>query len=490
VVALALAVCILFVFLCRRIMLLPAGERRMGYAVWLAPILFLALSFAISRGFGKRPIGPSTPLLYFRPTAQPLVNNSTLNVLYSIIRAKSRLERKDFYTAPGLDSIFTIRRQYNADSSLQKKNVVIFVLESFSEAYFRPGPLRAQTPFLDSLRGKSRVFTSAFQNGHESTKGLLSILASMPPFLDEPLFISNYNAVPFDGIGSLLKNEGYTTNFFLGAEYDHFNFAKLCRMVGIDHYYSKDNYHHPGNNDDGNWGIYDEFFFPHFADVTSQMPQPFFSVLYNISSHPPFKLPPARRAAFSIAGQDAQRNSISYVDDCFRRLFDTIRKQPWFANSIFVFTADHSLLDNTGRASYLYESLHIPLFIYDPADPLYREMNSPVQQLDIVPTIADMLHYPKPFMSFGNSMLRPTGGYSISRSYGEYQLIDSVGITGFDENSGKLVFYYDWRNDTLLKNNLYTDPVGKERERSGLVKGILQRFNNSILDRTLLINRR
>jgi phosphoglycerol transferase MdoB-like AlkP superfamily enzyme len=259
-------------------------------------------------------------------------------------------------------------------------------------------------------------------------------------------------------------------------------------MVGIDHYYSKDDYHH-SENDDGNWGIYDEFFFSHFADVSAGARQPFFSVLYNISSHPPFKIPPARRAEFTIAGQDAQHNSISYVDGCFRNLFDKIRDQPWFGNSIFVFTADHSLLDNTGEASFLYESLRIPLFIYDPADPTLREIAGPVQQMDIVPTIADMLHYPKPFMSFGNSMLRSTSGYSISRTYGEYQLIDSAGITGFDENSGGVVFYYDWRNDAQLKNNLSADPVGKERGRGALIKGVLQRFNNSIIDQKLFITK-
>jgi hypothetical protein len=86
-------------------------------------------------------------------------------------------------------------------------------------------------------------------------------------------------------------------------------------------------------------------------------------------------------------------------------------------------------------------------------------------------------------------MLRSTGGYSISKTYGEYQLIDSTGITGFDENSGRVVFYYDWRTDAQLKNNLFADPIGKERERGGLIKGILQRFNNSLLDRRLLITK-
>src|SRR3990170_35005 len=137
---------------------------------------------------------------------------------------------------------------------------------------------------------KSMVCTNSFENGHESAKGVVAALASIPPFLDEPFYMSDYNSIPFNGIGTILKKEGYQTNFFLGADEDHFNFGKLCRMIGIDNYYSKEDYNHP-EHDDGTWGIYDEYFFQNFAEKMSGNPTPFLSVLYNISSHPPFAIP-------------------------------------------------------------------------------------------------------------------------------------------------------------------------------------------------------
>jgi len=62
----------------------------------------------------------------------------------------------------------------------------------------------------------------------------------------------------------------------MGAEYDHFGFARLCKMVGIDDYYSRDTYGKHPEQYDGNWGIYDEYFFNYFSDVVSKKKQPFF----------------------------------------------------------------------------------------------------------------------------------------------------------------------------------------------------------------------
>ncbi|MEO5562116.1 MAG: LTA synthase family protein [Chitinophagaceae bacterium] len=459
------------------------------YLQWLMPLVFIGVSFLIARGWESRPIVPSTALLHVDAAKQPLVNNSTLNLLYSWLRFTAKLQRKDYFTDAGLDSVYTIRRQYPQQEGIDKRNIVVIVLESFNASFFSPGPDRARTPFFDSLMNKSTIYENAFANGHESVKGIMAILGSIPPFLDEPLFISNYSGVPLKGIGSILKEEGYDTNFFLGAEYDHFNFAKLCRMIGIDNYYSKETYGHPEHND-GNWGIYDEYFFSYFANVLSKKQNPFFSVLFNISSHPPFAIPASKKAQFTIQGQLPQQNSISYVDDCFRQLFDKIKTQPWFSNSLFVFCADHTLLENVYDKSYEYKAYHIPLFVFDPKQPTGTTISNTVQQLDIVPSILDKIHYSKPFVSFGNSFFRERGEeeqFSICRKNESYQLIDSTTMTGFDERSGKIIYHYNYRTDTLLTHNLYTPGYPAIEHRGELIKGILQRFNNSLIEEKLWV---
>ena len=454
---------------------------------WAIPVLFIAFCFIIARGWKRRPIVPSTALLHVEASKQPLVNNSTLNLLYSWFRFSTKLERKNYFAPAVLDTIYTIRRQYPQQQEMDKRNIVIFLLESFNENFFTPGPGRAKTPFFDSLMQKSTVCLDAFANGHESSKGAMAVLGSIPSFPDEPLFISDYAAVKMKGIGTILKDEGYDTNFFLGAEYDHFNFAKLCRMIGIDNYYSRDTYKQPGH-DDGNWGIYDEYFFNYFAEITGQKKNPFFAVLYNISSHPPFAIPANEKKQFTIPGQSAQQNSITYVDDCFRRLYERIKAQPWFSNSLFVFCSDHTLLKDVYDKSYQYKAFHIPIFIYDPSQPQQSIIKGIVQQMDIVPSVLDRIHYSKPFMSFGNSIFRPEEKrFSIYRAGYHYQLTDSTTITGYDSHSEKLIYHYQFKTDSLLRTNLVSAGDSSILQRERLIRAIIQRFNNSMLEQDLLV---
>jgi phosphoglycerol transferase MdoB-like AlkP superfamily enzyme len=480
---------IVFVKTVKRIISKQEPSAQIRIWQYASPLIFIAVCFLIARGWEKRPIVPATALLKMDATIQPLVNNSTLNMLYSWYRTSTTLERKNYFPPSVLDTIYTIRRQYPQQQPLEKRNVVIFLLESFNESFFTPGTDRAKTPFFDSIMQKSTVCLNAYANGHESSKGTMAVLGSIPSFPDEPLFISNYSAVKMKGIGTLLKEEGYDTNFFLGAEYDHFNFAKLCRMAGIDNYYSKDSYGKKGH-DDGNWGIYDEYFFNYFADVVNQKKNPFFAVLYNISSHPPFAIPSDEKARFTIPQQSAQQNSITYVDDCFRRLFEKIKKQLWFSNTVFVFCSDHTLLKTVYNKSYQYKGWHIPLFIYDPAQPVPSVVNGVVQQMDIVPSILDKIHYAKPFMSFGSSIYRSQNEarrFSIYRAGDHYQLIDSTTITGYDGNAEKTIYHYNFKTDSLLTRNLVNSGDSAFLSRERLIRAVLQRFNNSMLDQDLMV---
>jgi len=147
--------------------------------------------------------------------------------------------------------------------------------------------------------------------------------------------------------------------------------------------------------------------------------------------------------------------------------------------------ADHTLLEIEAK-SVLYKSLHIPLFLYDPQHPEHRELGRTVQQMDIIPTILDYLHYPGPFMSFGNSFLRNDYSYSISKIYGAFQLIDSTTVTGVDEASGRAIYHYDWIRDPGLMDNRVSDS-NSVRNRTLLIRAILQRFNNSLLDQRLMV---
>ena len=231
-----------------------------------------------------------------------------------MIKRQASLKEKDYYPASRLDTLFTIRHQLQSAEPFNKMNVVVFILESFAKEYVDEGdPLRAKTPFIDSLMAESIVCNNAYANGLESNKGIVALLGGIPPFFDEPFYYSGYSNNNIRGIGTLLKEEGYNTNFFMGAGYDHFGFTRFSKMLGIDNYYSMNDY---GNNHhyDGNWGIYDHYFLPYAARQLVKKKSSFLSVIFNISTHFPNKLPDSLKAQFTVKGQNPQQNSISYFD--------------------------------------------------------------------------------------------------------------------------------------------------------------------------------
>jgi hypothetical protein len=140
--------------------------------------------------------------------------------------------------------------------------------------------------------------------------------------------------------------------------------------------------------------------------------------------------------------------------------------------------------------SYYYKGFHIPLFIYDPSQPQQTIINATVQQMDVVPTVLDKLHYSKPFMSFGSSIYRPepeAKRFSIYYAGEHYQLIDSTTITGYDSRTDKILNHYNFKTDTLLTRDLVNSGDSSIRSREILIRAILQRFNNSMLDQNLMV---
>jgi phosphoglycerol transferase MdoB-like AlkP superfamily enzyme len=460
------------------------GNTPAAYAIAVCALVVMGV---VARGVGGRPILPATPLLYFPAQYQPLVNNSSYTFLYSLLKRQQQLTLKKYYPEPVLDSLFTIERQYNHTTPFVKKNVVVFILESFSAALLQPGNrYRAHTPFLDSIIAQSTWCANGYANALMSNQGIVSILASLPPLLDEPYFHSVYSNNVIRGLGTLLKEQGYRTHFFMGAGPDHFGFGKFCRMIGIDQYHSGNDYN-DNRYHDGHWGIYDHKFMPFAAGVLNREKKPFLSVLFNLSSHDPYVLPADLRQRFDYPGQAAFQKSVAYVDYSLRLFFDSVKQTDWFRNTLFVFTADHTNYETLGNTKNGFTAYRIPIFLFDPAEPVYKLINKPVQQLDLVPTILDRLHYSQPFMAFGRSVDDTAANYLITRPGSLVQVMDSAGLLGYNPLSDQPVYLYHPHEDPALQRNLLGDSryAGESQRLERYLRAIVQRYNNSLIKNRL-----
>lgn len=403
----------------------PRARNAWGWRVAL--VAFVAI--ASRGGLQYIPLGVLDASKYAPPAYMPLVLNTPFTFMTSI--GKPVLEERRFMTDAEADRLWPVKHHYTDAPSVSiatpRPNVVVIVLESFSAAYSGRlnGTGRGYMPFLDSLMGQGLTFTRAYANGRRSIDGIPAVIASMPKMMDEAFIVSPYAQTPITALPALLAGSGgYRTSFFHGGHNGTMGFDAFARSAGFQRYVGRNEYP-DAQDDDGVWGIRDAPFLQFFARELDREQQPFMSCLFTLSSHHPYHLPAADTARF--AGGDLPIHpTLRYADDALRRFFATARTMPWFANTLFVITADHTAdLERSGQESGSAYDHWIPLVYYMPAAIAPRTNARVTQQIDVLPTVLDLLGYRAPFFAFGSSALREERTpAAVSESNATWLLID------------------------------------------------------------------
>ena len=352
VVLLAVALIFGLVRCYRRIRFAPA--RREGRRYFLVNLGVLAAGVALTLGgirggFSRqtRPITLSNATLY---TSSDRKANLILSNPFCLLRTLGNrsLSYTRFFDSETLDSLYSPYHDPKPDTTaLGPRNIVIFVLESFSSehsALLNPDLYpdgRGFTPFLDSLMREGYCFPNAFANGHKSIEALPSVLSSIPsyrtPFVLMPQALAETKALP-----ALLADEGYSTSFFNGSGRGSMGFGAYATLAGVQRYYSREDYEKVcGTGDfDGYWGIWDEPFLQYMSRTLSETPEPFFASAFTLTSHHPFVVP-ERYADTLPKGKTKVHQGVAYTDMALKKFMETSSKEPWFRRTIFVFVADH-----------------------------------------------------------------------------------------------------------------------------------------------------
>ena len=227
-------------------------------------------------------------------------------------------------------------------------NVVVFILESFGREYWgamnysrKIENFESFTPFLDSLAQHSLVFSNGFTNSRKSIHGMPAVLAGIPSF-DVSYTSSQYSNQSLQSLVSIAEEMEYSTSFFHGAPNGSMGFLGFSQVLGFDKYYGKNEYDNNADYD-GIWGIWDEPFFQFTQDKLSEDTSPFLATIFSVSSHAPFKIPQKYEGEFK-EGYVAMHPCVQYTDYAIARFIESSKKEPWFENTIFVFTADHANL--------------------------------------------------------------------------------------------------------------------------------------------------
>jgi phosphoglycerol transferase MdoB-like AlkP superfamily enzyme len=369
---------------------------------WVKFVFIVATFVIIGRGgFQLKPIGIIEATNYSSLSNAPAVLNSAFTIIKTL--GIKGLEDKKYFVDTELNAIFNPVHSSQAQSFLPKgTNVCFILLESFGTMYCGPNSPESYTPFLDSLLTQSMFFGDAIANGRTSMDALPSVISSIPAYTNESFILSGYSANQFQGLPYILKKEGYYSAFFHGANNGSMRFDAFTSAAGFDAYYGRNEYPNDAHFD-GNWGIEDHHMLSFAIDEMNRFKKPFFSMIFTLSSHHPYTIPNAFKSKVKH-GPEPLCATISYVDFALKEFWEKAKKQAWFENTLFVFCADHVGPTKRWDRCSLEWTYRIPIGFYHASMKLPKVKSGKMfQQIDIMPTIIDLLGLNTTFYSFGTS---------------------------------------------------------------------------------------
>lgn len=301
-----------------------------------------------------------------------------------------------------------------------RPNIVLVMCESFSmyKSSMSGNPLNT-TPYFDSISRKGIFFEKCFTPHFSTARGLFALITGIP---DAQLFkFSTRNPLAIRQKTIIDNFPDYSKHYFLGGDPDFNNFKGLLENIDGLQMHTGTQFSAPKVNV---WGISDKDLFLEANKVFRREDSSFFAIIQTSFNHRPFMIPegdsdferkyPDRDTLLRYGFESVEEyNSFRYSDYCFRSFLEAAQKEAYFHNTIFVFVGDHGV---AGNAAAMYPPAwteqrltdeHVPLLFYAPYLLAPQRRPEVVSQIDVLPTIAGMLHQPYINSTLGRDLLHP-----------------------------------------------------------------------------------
>ncbi|MBL7811542.1 MAG: sulfatase-like hydrolase/transferase [Bacteroidetes bacterium] len=415
--------------------------------LWIIPLYTAVWILAARGGLQLKPLRSLDAGLYVSPGLTNLTTSTPLQILSGWGHAKlAPVQLMNQDSAEKL--ILPLKKGHQA--ATPQKNIVLLIVESLGRDYtgFMNG--RPYTPFLDSLSRQSLVFQYCYANGTRSIEMVPSIFCGIPGFMEEHYITSVYSTNKVENAFASFRKTGYSTQFFHGAANGTMGFASFLGHTGGVQYFGLNEY--PAQlkekDYDGAWGIYDEPWLQYVIHCLDTVKKPFFSAAFTLSSHHPYQIPDRFKKQFPEGPLPIHR-SIRYADYALQSFFKEAATKPWFKNTLFVITGDHT---SYGLDDYFYSPIghfEIPLLIYG-SSVKPGSVDKTVSQCDIIPTLAEMTGLTAPVFSMGRSAFDSTyPGYSFHFESGLYYMVQYPLAMAMDEQGRVKDFHRQVRNEKV-----------------------------------------
>lgn len=284
-----------------------------------------------------------------------------------------------------------------SDSSIQflniaKPNIVLLLLESWSADLIESlGGEAGISPEFAKLEKEGVLFTHVYAGGARSEQGMAAILSGFPPHPYTSITVQPDKYVQLPSLVKSLKNNKYHTSFYFGGQLIYGNIKSYIMFNGFDRV--KEVYDFKPGLPKGKLGIHDEYTLTEQLEDLNSERQPFFSMLFTLSSHSPYDQP--MQEVLTWGGNERRYiNSAYYTDRCLGNFFESAKQQAWYDSTVFILIADHSHNSYRNWHPNSFEYHRIPLLICGNAlKPEFKgkKIDFEMSQTDLVATLLRQL---------------------------------------------------------------------------------------------------
>ena len=439
--------------------------------------LLIVLLLCARGTLGHRPINPA--LVYF--STDPLINSLTLNSTYSVAYALNQFgDEKNaakLYGKMSDERIIELVRQETklpqssfANSQYptlakrspsyqgKPKNLVIILEESLGAQYVSSLGGIPITPEIDKLNAQGWAFNRLYATGTRSVRGIEAVITGFTPTPSRAVVKLNKSQKDFFTIASLLKRNGYQTQFIYGGESHFDNMKSFFLGNGFTDIVDFDDIENPQFI--ASWGASDEDLFNQ-ADIElaklHKSNKPFFSFVFTSSNHDPFEIPEGVISPIKYTEEQLKRydekellrhKAIQYADYALGKFIAKAKTQAYWQDTVFLIVADHDARA-TGSDLVPINNFHIPGVILNSGNGPKSDERI-VSQIDLAPTLLSLMGVENHSPMLGQDLTNPNSPGRAMMQYAENfaYMVDNE-VTILQPSKPALNFEYDVNRNRL-----------------------------------------
>jgi choline-sulfatase len=278
-------------------------------------------------------------------------------------------------------------------------------------------------PHMEEYARQSIIFKNAFAQGSWTRTSVGALFTGLYPFLHRAINLKSGLGSEFVTLAEILQEAGYYT-------------IGISANAGVKEYFNFDQgftyfKYHP-KQDDGSSAVLNGYAFSELGKKRT----PFFLYVHTMDAHRPYqiaeefmpdfsKLPSGKKRMVSVTREKREDMSalvdldqvialydaaISQNDKSFGDLIQEMKKLGLYENTLIILMSDHGdeFYDHGGFAhgSTLYQEVLRQLLVIKLPEQLLagKQIHENVQEIDILPTLLDLIGKPIPAFALGKSL--------------------------------------------------------------------------------------